>query len=206
MISVSILGIKEDKINNYKKLDNTNCDFIHLDIMDGIFVENKVDFDFNYNFNKKLDIHLMVNNVKEYIEKYKVLKPVYITFHIEVNENIDEIIKILKDNNIKVGISIKPNTNINILNKYLPYIDLVLVMSVEPGRGGQKFIEKSINRIEYLKDLKEKNNYNYLIEVDGGINNETISMVKNADIKVVGSYITNSDNYEEQINKLKKSK
>ena len=79
-------------------------------------------------------------------------------------------------------------------------------MSVEPGRGGQKFIEKSINRIEYLKDLKEKNNYNYLIEVDGGINNETISMVKNADIKVVGSYITNSDNYEEQINKLKKSK
>ena len=79
-------------------------------------------------------------------------------------------------------------------------------MSVEPGCGGQKFIEKSINRIECLKDLKEKNNYNYLIEVDGGINNETISMVKNADIKVVGSYITNSDNYEEQINKLKKSK
>lgn len=206
MISVSILGIKEDKINNYKKLDNTNCDFIHLDIMDGIFVENKVDFDFNYNFNKKLDIHLMVNNVKEYIEKYKVLKPVYITFHVEVSENIDEIIKILKDNNIKVGISIKPNTNINILNKYLPYIDLVLVMSVEPGRGGQKFMEESINRIEYLKNLKEENNYNYLIEVDGGINNETISMVKNADIKVVGSYITNSDNYEEQINKLKKSK
>lgn len=203
MIAVSILGIKEDKLNNYKKIDNTSCDYIHLDVMDGIFVENKVDFDFNYNFNKKLDIHLMVKDVEEYINKYKVLNPEFITFHIEVEEDIDKLIKILKDNNIKVGISIKPKTDINLLNKYLPYIDLVLVMSVEPGRGGQKFIEESTNRINYLKDLREKNNYKYLIEVDGGINNDTINKVSNADIKVVGSYITNSDDYENQIKKLK---
>lgn len=202
MIAVSILGIKEDKLNNYKKIDDTSCDFIHLDIMDGIFVENKVDFDFNYEFNKKLDIHLMVKNVEEYINKYKILNPDFITFHIEVEEDIDKLIKILKDNNIKVGISIKPNTDINLLNKYLPYIDLVLVMSVEPGRGGQKFIEESTNRINYLKNLREKNNYSYLIEVDGGINYDTIYKVSNADIKVVGSYITNSDNYEEQIKTL----
>ncbi|MBE6160005.1 MAG: ribulose-phosphate 3-epimerase [Lactobacillales bacterium] len=203
MIAVSILGIKEDKLNNYKKIDNTSCDYIHLDVMDGIFVENKVDFDFNYNFNKKLDIHLMVKNVEEYINKYKVLNPEFITFHIEVEEDIDKLIKILKDNNIKVGISIKPNTDINLLNKYLPYIDLILVMSVEPGRGGQKFIEESTNRINYLKEIREKNNYKYLIEVDGGINYDTISKVSNADIKVVGSYITNNDNYEEQIKTLK---
>ena len=203
MIAVSILGIKEDKLNNYKKIDNTSCEYIHLDVMDGIFVENKVDFDFNYHFNKKLDIHLMVKDVEEYINKYKVLNPDFITFHIEVEEDIDKLIKILKDNNIKVGISIKPNTDINLLNKYLPYIDLVLVMSVEPGRGGQKFIEESINRINYLKNLREKNNYNYLIEVDGGINKDTINKVSNADIKVVGSYITNSDDYENQIKNLK---
>ena len=86
MIAVSILGIKEDKLNNYKKIDNTSCDYIHLDVMDGIFVENKVDFDFNYDFNKKLDIHLMVKNVEEYINKYKVLNPDFITFHMEVEE------------------------------------------------------------------------------------------------------------------------
>ena len=202
MIAVSILGIKEDKLNNYKKIDNTNCDYIHLDVMDGKFVENKVDFDFNYHFNKKLDIHLMVKDVEEYINKYKVLNPDFITFHIEVEEDIDKLIKILKDNNIKVGISIKPNTDINLLNKYLPYIDLILVMSVEPGLGGQKFIEESTNRINYLKDLREKNNYSYLIEVDGGINKDTINKVSNADIKVVGSYITNSDDYENQIKTL----
>ena len=202
MIAVSILGIKEDKLNNYKKIDNTSCDYIHLDVMDGVFVENKVDFDFNYDFNKKLDIHLMVKNVEEYINKYKVLNPYFITFHIEVEEDIDKLIKILKDNNIKVGISIKPNTDINLLNKYLSYIDLVLVMSVEPGRGGQKFIEESTNKINYLKDLREKNNYTYLIEVDGGINKDTINKVSNADIKVVGSYITNSDDYENKIKTL----
>lgn len=204
MIAVSILGIKEDKLNNYKKIDNTSCDFIHLDVMDGMFVENKVDFDFNYEFNKKVDIHLMVKDVKKYIDKYKKLKPEYITFHVEVEEEIDRLIQLIKSNNIKVGISIKPNTDINLLNKYLPYIDLVLVMSVEPGRGGQKFIEESTNKINYLKELKEKNNYSYLIEVDGGINYDTISKVSNADIKVVGSYITNSEDYQEQINKLKK--
>lgn len=203
MISVSILGIKEDKITNYKRLDNTNCDFIHLDVMDGKFVENKVDFDFNYKFNKKVDIHLMVENVEEYINKYKKLNPTYITFHIEVEEDIDKLIKILKENNIKVGISIKPNTDINLLTKYLSYVDLILVMSVEPGRGGQKFIENSVNRINYLKKLRDENNYNYLIEVDGGINNKTISNVENADIKVVGSYITNSNNFDKTINELK---
>jgi ribulose-phosphate 3-epimerase len=203
MISTSILGIKDNIEYNLKQIDNTTTDYIHLDIMDSIFVENKNEFDLNYKFNKKIDIHLMVKDVVSYINKYKKLSPEFITFHLEATDNIIEMINLIKENNIKVGISIKPNTDINKLFPYLGLIDLVLVMSVEPGRGGQKFIESSTNKINELKKIREENNYHYLIEVDGGINNETIKYVENADIKVVGSYITNSDDYQKQINTLR---
>ncbi len=203
MISVSILGINEIK-EKLEEIDNTTCDYIHIDIMDGIFVPNKVEYNNEYRFNKKIDIHLMVEDVEKYIEKYKILNPTYITFHFEINQNIKNIIEKLKENNIKVGISIKPNTDINLIKPYLNMIDLVLVMSVEPGFGGQKFIENSTNKINTLKKIREENNYKYLIEVDGGINIDTIDKVKNADIKVVGSYITNSQNYQEKIDTLKK--
>lgn len=216
-VSASILNVEnKNAIQTLYNLETAGIDYFHIDVMDGKFVKNNTSNKMieyceylNNISNMPLDVHLMVEDVENYIKSFLVFDPNIITIHLEAGKDKQEVLKwinFIKQNNVKVGISIKPNTNINILNKYLPYIDLVLVMSVEPGRGGQKFIEKSINRIEYLKDLKEKNNYNYLIEVDGGINNETISMVKNADIKVVGSYITNSDNYEEQINKLKKSK
>lgn len=203
MISVSILGINEIK-EKLEEIDNTTCDYIHIDIMDGIFVPNKVEYNNEYRFNKKIDIHLMVEDVEKYIEKYKILNPTYITFHFEINQNIKKIIEKIKENNIKVGISIKPNTDINLIKPYLNMIDLVLVMSVEPGFGGQKFIENSTNKINTLKKIREENNYKYLIEVDGGINIDTIDKVKNADIKVVGSYITNSQNYQEKIDTLKK--
>lgn len=203
MISVSILGINEIK-EKLEEIDNTTCDYIHIDIMDGIFVPNKVEYNNEYRFNKKIDIHLMVEDVEKYIEKYKILNPTYITFHFEINQNIKKIIEKIKENNIKVGISIKPNTDINLIKPYLNMIDLVLVMSVEPGFGGQKFIENSTNKINTLKKIREENNYKYLIEVDGGINFDTIDKVNNADIKVVGSYITNSQNYQEKIDTLKK--
>lgn len=202
MISVSILGIKEDKLNNYKKIDNTTCDSIHIDIMDNKFVPNKNEYECDYIFNKDIDIHLMVEDVNYYIDKYKYLNPKYITFHIEVNQNIDKLIEKIKDLGIKVGIAIKPNTDINLLKPYLKDIDLVLVMSVEPGFGGQSFIENSTNRINEIKKLKEENSYHYVIEVDGGINDKSISKVSNALIKVVGSYITNDD-YQKQIDIIK---
>ena len=202
MIDVSILGIKENKINNYKKLDNSSCDMIHIDIMDNKFVPNYNLYESDYIFNKDHDIHLMVEDVSHYIDKYKYLNPKYITFHIEVKEDILFLINKIKSNNIKVGLAIKPNTDINLIKPYLNLIDLVLVMSVEPGFGGQKYIENSTNRINEFIKLREENNYHYLIEVDGGINNNTFN-INNADIKVVGSYITNSDNYEDKINELK---
>lgn len=203
MISISILGIKENKQHFYNILDNTNCDYIHIDIMDNIFVPNNNEYTENYIFNKPTDIHLMVEDVDTYIDKYKNLKPDYITFHLEVKQDIEYLINKIKDLGIKVGISIKPNTDIDLIKPYLKDIDLVLVMSVEPGFGGQKFIDNSTNRINYLYELKQEYNYNYVIEVDGGINDETITKCSNADIKVVGNYITSKDDYQKYINILK---
>ena len=206
MLSVSILGIKENIKENIETLDKLNIDYFHIDIMDGIFVPNKT---WKYeeiksylsDAKKPKDIHLMVNNPKKYIKQYISLKPEIITFHYEATNNPLELIKYIQKYNIKAGISIKPNTKIDVLKDILKYVDLVLVMSVEPGAGGQSYIENSTNKINELKELKEKNNYNYLIEVDGGINDITKEKAKNADILVVGSFITKG-NYKEQIEKI----
>lgn len=206
MISASFLSIKDNIKENIKKLDNTSIDMLHVDIMDGIFVPNKT-----WNINevnellidtkKKKDVHLMVNDVKKYIDDFKIIKPEYITFHYEAIDNIFDTIRYIKSLKTKVGLSIKPNTNIEDIKPYLKYLDLVLVMSVEPGKGGQKFIESSIDKIDYLYNERINNNYQYLIEVDGGINDITSKLCSKADILVIGSFITNGD-YQEQINKI----
>lgn len=206
MLSVSILGIKENIKENIEKLDKLNIDYFHIDIMDGIFVPNKTwkyeEIKSYLNDTKKpKDVHLMVNNPKKYIKQYISLKPEIITFHYEATNNPLELIKYIQKYKIKAGISIKPDTKVEVLKDILEYVDLVLVMSVEPGAGGQSYIENSTNKINELKDLKEKNNYNYLIEVDGGINDTTKEKAKNADILVVGSFITKG-NYKEQIEKI----
>ena len=206
MLSVSILGIKENIKENIETLDKLNIDYFHIDIMDGIFVPNKT---WKYeeiksylsDTKKPKDIHLMVNNPKKYIKQYISLKPEIITFHYEATNNPLELIKYIQKYNIKAGISIKPNTKVEVLKDILKYVDLVLVMSVKPGAGGQSYIENSTNKINELKELKEKNDYNYLIEVDGGINDITKEKAKNTDILVVGSFITKG-NYKEQIEKI----
>ena len=155
---------------------------------------------------KPLDIHLMVENPIEYIEELQNLNVEYITFHIEVLHNIEELINKCKELNYKVGLAIKPNTNINELKPYLKYIDLILVMSVEPGFGGQKFIENTIARIEKIRKMLIKNKCeNILIEVDGGINDTNIKSLidTKVDIAVSGSYIVNSSNYQNQIDTLR---
>ena len=207
MLSVSILGIKEKIRKNIKKLDKLNIDYFHIDIMDGIFVENttweykEISKILRHTKTKK-DVHLMVKDVKKYVDEFINLKPEIITFHYEATNNHLEIINYIKENNIKAGISIKPDTKIEDIKDIIKYVDLVLVMSVEPGKGGQKYIENSTNKINDLYNLRKENNYNYLIEVDGGINNETKEKATNADILVVGSYITNN-NYEEKIREFK---
>mgnify|MGYP000460648712 FL=1 len=201
-ISASFLSIKDNLKENIARLTQTDIDYLHLDIMDGNFVENKP-WDIEQikgiiNYNKPLDIHLMVDDVYKYIDQFQVLKPIYITFHYEINYDIMKVIEYIKQYGIKVGLSIKPETDVEQILPYLPYIDLILVMSVDPGSGGQTFISNTTDKIEKLRAIDG----NFLIEVDGGINIDTIDLVKNVDIIVVGSYITNGD-YEERIKNIK---
>ncbi len=210
MISTSILSIKDDLENSLKKLDLTSTDFMHVDVMDGIFVNNNsVAYDVYEelldNCNTPLDVHLMVSDVKKYIDLYRELKPVIITFHFEAVDNHRDVIDFIKSCGIKVGMSIKPNTKVSEIVDLLPYLDLVLVMSVEPGKGGQEFIYDSPVKINELDKIRKEKNYSYLIEVDGGVNDITSKLCINADILVVGSFITSSDDYEEQIQKIKKT-
>ncbi len=208
-LSVSILSMKDetDIVEKIKKLTCFDVDYLHIDIMDGHFVLDKtwnvsnIETIFKNN-SKLLDIHLMVEDVKKYINDFSKLNPEYITFHYEVTNNPMNEINLIKQKNIKVGISIKPDTDVKKLLPYLEYVDLVLIMSVEPGKGGQKFLDSSIEKIDYLYKIRKKCNYKYVIEVDGGVNIETIDKCKKCDIVVVGSYIT-KNNYEESINKLR---
>ena len=206
-ISTSILSVKDNLKFAIDKLNNTNTDYIHLDIMDGMFVSNTTWHVFDLlpslqDNHKPLDIHLMVNDVKKYIDEFKILNPAYITFHFEAIDDVMDVINYIKNIGIKVGLAIKPSTQVEEIYEYLPFIDLVLVMSVNPGMGGQQFMLPSIDKINLLKEYRLNNNLNYLINVDGGINNNTIKLVRNADIAVSGSYITNND-YNESINILK---
>ena len=209
IISPSILACDFLNLENeLNLLNNTDCEYLHLDVMDGHFVNNLT---FGYQLiscirtktNKVLDVHLMISNPTRYLEEYINAGSDIITIHLEIEEDINNIIDIIKSNNKKVGIAIKPDTDLELLTPYLDKIDLVLVMSVNPGFGGQSFIESSTNRIKHLVKLREENNYNYVINVDGGVNNSTRDKVEDADILVAGSYVFNSDDYQERITSLR---
>ena len=207
-VSPSILAMDfKNKEQEIIKIDNTDCEYIHLDVMDGIFVPNTT-FDYNFiktlNSKKIYDTHLMIEKPLSVIDEYLNISD-YVTFHYEAEE-LEKIKSFLMNKgNKKIGLSIKPNTNVEVLDDLLEYLDLVLVMSVEPGFGGQKFIPSALDKIKYLKEMKEKNNYQYLIEVDGGINEETSKLCKEVgcEIVVAGTYIFKQQNYQEQINKLR---
>ncbi len=210
IISLSILNVNESErkkqIEDFMKVKEN---WIHFDVMDGLFVENKT---FDYKVVKEIneycsffkDVHLMTYEPFKYLKEYKESGTDQITFHYESvkKEEITNIINQIKDLDMKVGMSIKPNTNPQEIEPYLPYLDLVLVMSVEPGKGGQKFMESSLEKIKWLKE-KQKNNH-YLISVDGGINNETSKLVKKAgcDVIVVGTYLTKEEITKDKIKTL----
>jgi len=203
-ISTSILGA-HDRIESIQKLNHTQTDYIHIDVMDNVFVPNyqlplnEVNELGRYT-QKPFDIHLMIQHPIEYIKALTVKNIDCITIHLEITDSLDEIIDLIRSYNYKIGIAIKPNTDINLIDKYIDQIDRILIMSVEPGFGGQKFIEKSIDRIIAIRNKRK----DISIEVDGGINDQTIKKINElADIAVVGSYITGNDNYEEAINNLK---
>ncbi len=199
-ISASFLKIqdKEDKILELDKY----TDYMHYDVMDGNFTESKTPSLIGFDVKKPKDVHLMVTELKKYIDLYSSINPLFMTFHVEVTDNVMQYIDYIKSKGIKVGLALNPATSINEIIPYLEYIDMVLVMSVVPGKGGQAFIDVT-DKIEKLYSYRKENNLNYLIEVDGGINDKTASLVNKADILVSGSYITDSNDYLDKINKLR---
>lgn len=188
------------------------AEWIHYDVMDGHFVPN---ISFGYSIlkdiskvtDKYLDVHLMINDPFKYVDNFIASNASLIVFHYEaVEENeIDKLIKHIKNNNVDVGIAIKPDTCQDVLKPFLSQLDLVLVMSVEPGFGGQTFNHSAIEKISKLAKLREENNYHYLIEVDGGINESTAKLCRQTgvDVLVAGSYVFNSDDYTKAIESLK---
>jgi ribulose-phosphate 3-epimerase len=206
MFSVSFLSINEDLQGEIKKLDKLDFAYFHLDIMDGKFVPRetysaKVCKTLLKGIKKPLDVHLMVNDITKYVDDFDALDPEYITFQYEASKDPGKDIKYIKSKGIKAGISIKPNTPVSDIKDYLDIVDLVLVMSVEPGAGGQAYLPNSKFKVNELRDLRDKEEYDYLISIDGGINPDTIND-SHPDMYVVGSYITNG-NYKERLNNLK---
>lgn len=203
MISVSYLTSKLSKKETIKKIDESIADMIHVDLMDGLYVENN-NFTIEEVINdlkdtsKPLDVHLMVNAPQKYIEDLSVLKPYMITFHLDSTSKPKEVIELIKENNIKVGIAINPDEDISILDDYMDLIDYVLIMSVIPGEGGQSFIKEVLNKVKLLE------NKNILIGIDGGINEDTINYLKEYRIDniISGSFICMSDDYNKEISKL----
>ena len=215
-VSTSLLSVKkEDIIQTIYNLEVAHTDYFHIDVMDGRFVENDTSETMriyceylNQITNVPIDVHLMVTNIKEYIDSYSIFNPNIITFHYEACKNKEEVYKYIeqiKSRECKVGLAIKPNTNIDEIVEFLPKINLLLIMSVEPGKSGQKFIESTTQKIKKAKTKINELNLETEIEIDGGINIENSKEIKEAGatMLVSGTGIISSKDYSYTIKKLK---
>lgn len=217
-VSTSILTVKKEEASKvFLELELGKTDYFHIDVMDGKFVKNNT-YDRMLEYtdtirrisNLPLDVHLMVKDVTQAIKDFGAAEPNIITIHYESFENKEDLfeaIKLIKDYNCKVGISIKPNTKIEEIYEFLPFVHLVLIMTVEPGEGGQKLLENTINKVRELKNYIESNDIDIDIEVDGGVNLATMDKLKTAgaNILVSGSAILKANNYGDIIKELKKA-
>ena len=215
-VSTSILNMEKGKeAETIYSLEKSKTNYFHIDVMDGKFVEKNT---YEYMFNTAayikrisnipLDVHLMVKDVKKCIYDFIALEPNIITFHYEAckdEKEIFEYIDLIKKNNCKVGLSVKPDTPIESIYKFLPYIHMCLVMTVEPGKGGQTLLSKMTQKIQTLKKYIDENKIEIDIEADGGINLKTVESVKNAgaNILVAGTAILMASNYKNIIDELK---
>ena len=201
-ISPSILSADFSQLGNeIKRLEEGGADLIHVDVMDGHFVPNltigpPVIKALKKNCSIKFDVHLMISPVHEYIEAYADAGADIITIHPEATDNLENSIKKIKEKNKKVGVSLNPESKIDLILDLLDQIDLVLVMSVNPGFGGQKFMPEVLNKIKKLKEIKNQQQLNFDIEIDGGINfeNNKLAIEAGANILVSGTTIFKDNN------------
>lgn len=214
-IAPSLLSANKEKLGDEIKLiESLGAEYVHWDIMDGVFVPNtSYSAEQVQQFSKihKMinDVHIMVQDPKNVAPQFVISGADIVTFHIEaVNFSfnlVNEIIDNLHASNCKAGLSIKPNTKVKTVLPFLEKLDLILVMSVEPGKGGQKFIPSALKKIKKLRKYIDKNHINCLIEVDGGVNGETGKMCREAgaDILVAGSYLFGHDDIKERMESLR---
>ncbi len=211
-IAPSILSADFSKTGEeVESLETSGADLVHCDVMDGVFVPNitfgiKMIADIKKHTKLPLDCHLMIVNPEKYVEAFSKAGADYITVHYEAcKENALSVLKLIKSYGVKCGVAINPNTEPHLIENILPWCDLVLVMSVFPGFGGQSFIESTLDSVKYLKGVIEKNNLDTLIEIDGGINFDTVSKAKlaGAQIIVAGSAVFSAERRDEAIIKLR---
>lgn len=210
-VAPSILSADFGRLNEeIEEINSTDCEFLHIDIMDGHFVPNltfgagivesiaKVS-------KKPLDIHLMVENAEFFINYFARFRPAFISIHLEAERHINRIINLIKSHNIKAGIVLNPHTSQESLEYILRYVDLVLLMSVNPGFAAQQFITSTLEKAIKVKDMIKTQNPNCILEMDGGICAENIALVKDSgvDLAVSGSYIFGSANYQQAIDSLR---
>ena len=191
------------------ELDMSKVEYIHFDVMDGDFVPNltfgpQFISDLRLKTNKIFDVHLMIHRVDKFLDDYIKAGSNIITFHYEIDENINHIIDRIKKENIKAGIAIKPNTSWEKIKKYLHLVDQVIIMTVEPGFGGQSFLTDQVEKIKSISNYIKKNNLKVDIEIDGGVNYDTgkLSIDAGANILVAGSFLFKQSNLTDATNKL----
>lgn len=209
-VSVSVLSSKNLESDLIKLNSLPSVDYIHIDVMDGKFVRNKNNpfktlYKMSNVLTKRLDVHLMVKNPLKDINYYAALNTEYITVHSEL-EKVDKYLDLIKEYGIKCGLAVNPETDISLIIPYLSKVDLILIMSVHPGKGGQEFIDDTTKKILKLKKILVSKRLNIKIEVDGGVNDKTISRAYFADILVSGSYVLSGETIEginDKVNLLK---